>query len=250
MTKRGFWGLALVLAGAALLWQEFGGVSLGLSFWPVVTILIGVLMIRGVRFGRRTHWFQLALGLWIASIGLFSILHNAHITHITGGNVASKGWPILLIAIGLSALFSRRKHGAWHFEMGDFSKMRMVGDVRYDGPHWVLNEDLTLDHGIGDVKLDLTSADIPDGTHRVDVDVKIGEVLIRVPDNVNVVAAGRVYVGELQVLDDRQGGIGELSAQRQVMVPDATVTLEIQAQLRIGKLKISREPARGTRIGS
>lgn len=249
MTKRGFWGLALVLVGVVLLVQEFGQIPMGLSFWPVVLTLVGGLMIRDAFQRRRPSWFQLALGLWLGGMGLFNILSAAGVTHITGGDIASKGWPVLLIAGGISAMFSRSIRASWHVDMGSAKRSHVIGDVRYGGERWSLYEDLAIDHSIGDVKLDLTSAEIPDGTHRIDVDVKLGEVVIRVPDNVNVVATGSVNVGEMQVLDDRQAGVGEMASRREVQVPDSNVTLEVQARVRMGKLKITREPSRVTRIG-
>lgn len=244
--KRGVVGLVLVGLGVLLLFQELGLANLGLQFWPVVmTLFGGVLIWSGLRWWPS--WIKIALGLWVGSIGLFTILHNAGVSPIRGSDITAKGWPFLLIAIGLSALLG----GGFRVRWSDrrMRKMHMVGDIRYGGDRWLLEKDLRLDQGIGDVKIDLTTADIPEGTHQVDIDVKIGDVVIRVPDNVTVVADGTVNMGELQVLDEHHAGMGGLQARREVRIPDCPTTLHISGRVRIGKLTITREPARTPRMG-
>jgi predicted membrane protein len=240
-------GLILVVLGILLLLQEVGQIRLGLSFWPVVLTLIGLGLVWSA-LRKWPRWFRLGLGLWVGSIGLFQILYKAGVAPVDGHWIFGRSWPLLLIAIGLSALFG----GSLKVRIDGFKSARpwgRVGDVRYGGDRWALNRDFRVEHGVGDVKLDLTMADIAEGTHTVEVGARIGEVLVRVPDNVNLIAHGSVYIGELQVLDDFQSGMGGLTSLRERRVEGSDITLKLFTNLWIGKLRIESAPARTARIG-
>lgn len=241
MTKRIFWGTVFVALGVLYLIQEIGSINLGLSFWPVVGVLFGGILIwSGL---RRAGWMKLALGLWVGAIGLLNILHRAEVvTGVSGADVFAKGWPLILIAIGLSVMFGR----SFMFRFGNNHKGKyvyhMVGDLRQGRGPWTLNKDLTMEHGVGDTKLDLTTADIAEGVHHIRVTQAMGEVVIRVPDNVNAIVDAQVNIGNLQVFDDNRNGMS-LALEKEVQVPDSKVELRIEARLRIGNLKVIMEPA-------
>ncbi len=253
MMKRTFWGIALIALGVLALLQGMGAYNFGLSFWPAVLTLIG-LSIAWSSFSRRRgpQWFGLALGLWLGSMGLFDILNDAGLTMISGGDIARNGWPILLIAIGVSVVFGRspmivisgRHRDRW--SDGDI-RAQMVGDLRYGRDPWILEKDMNLDNTVGDVKVDLTTADITPGTHRINVSQFVGETVIKVPDNVTVRATAEAGVGEIEVLGDRRSGVS-LHLEREIVVPGSPVELIIDAQLRVGSLRVVRVPAPFSRV--
>jgi len=248
MIKRTFWGIVLIALGILALLQGMNVEYFGLSFWPVVLTIVG-LSIAWSAFTSRggSQWFGLALGLWIGSMGLFTILHDAGVTPgITGGDIARNGWPILLIAIGVSVVFGRGpaviingRHKEWR-RSGD-TRSQVIGDLRYGRDPWVLEKDMNLDNAVGDVKVDLTTADITPGTHRITVTQFVGETVIKVPDNVTVRASGEASVGELEILGDHRSGLS-LNLQREVVVPDSSVELIVDAHLRVGSLRVIRVP--------
>ena len=235
------WGFLLIVLGLAGFAQVAGIFNFGLSFWPLVlTVLGGWLVWHCIE--RRCSYFMAGLGLWVGSIGLFEILSNAGVTYITGAQVARLGWPLLLVGIGLSFLFGRRAHccwPGWHRGKDWYG----IGDRHHGRDRWTLEGDLDLSHGIGDVVLDLTSADITEGVHRISVGAAIGDVLVRVPDDVNAQVNASVSIGELQVFDEHRSGIGGLALRKQVVVQDSKVDLRIEARLSIGDLTVVQVPA-------
>lgn len=62
--------------------------------------------------------------------------------------------------------------------------------------------------GMGELQLDLTRVDFDRGTvHTVKATVGLGHLLVRVPRDVVVEIQGRAGLGEVRILDDRDGGV-------------------------------------------
>lgn len=250
MIKRTFWGIVFIALGVLAMMQALGQLPFPLRFWPVVLTLLGLgILWSSLRIGKLykgPNWFGTALGLWVGGIGLFDILYDASVTEITGGQIAGAGWPLILIALGVSIIFGRskllvfngrgRKHGR--------HEGHVVGDMRYgnSGP-WVLDKDLTLDHGAGDMKIDFSTADIAEGVHQIRLNQAVGEMQVRVPDNVNVTVDAQVNIGECSVLGEHRNGMG-LHVQKTVVVSESNIELVIYANLRMGSMRIVHVPAR------
>ncbi len=246
------WGLILVVLGILVLLQVIEVYNFGLAFWPVVLLLIGFAILwesisRGYHF-----WFLLGLGLWVGGIGLFDILFNAGVTGLSGSDIARYGWPVILVAIGLSILIGNRRsflgkyfirNGSGRGKKSDHSQMRHIGDLYHGRSHWILDDDIDFYHGIGDVVIDLTTAEIKPGNHKIYVKTGIGEVTIRVPDRVNLNIDASVGLGELDVLGEQRSGIGGMALSRKVVVDDADASVNIEARMGLGELKVVYMPA-------
>jgi len=248
--RKTFWGLVFVALGILALLQSAGPFNFGLAFWPVVWTLIGLAIL--YESFRRVSWFGLALGLWIGGIGVVDILNGAGVLPFGHSFVVRMGWPVLLIAIGLSVLFGSKRWYRVH--LGDMSRWgrfqgrsHVIGDVRYGAGDWSLEDDLHFSHGVGDLKLDLSTATISHGAHEIDLEVGLGEMVVRVPDNVNCYVKAHAGIGELYVFGDHRGGLA-LSLEKAVTVPEATVTLRIKAEMGVGSLRIIQVPAQQPRL--
>jgi lia operon protein LiaF len=252
--KRYFWGIVLIALGVLALLQGTGAYAFGLSFWPVVLTLAGLsIAFESFTSYRGPSWFGLALGLWVGAMGLFEILHDAGLSpDIDGYRIAMAGWPILLIAIGLSVFSGRgiRVHVSGPSRWRDYSwshDYKVVGDVRYGREPWTLEKDLNLHNAVGDLKVDLTTADITPGTHHICVNQFVGETVLKVPDNVTVRVSADVSVGELEVLGDHRSGVG-LYLHKEIVIPESPVELIIDAHQRVGSLRVVRMPAPPLRV--
>lgn len=245
--KRQFWGLVFTAVGIMALLQMMDIMEFGLTFWPVVLTMIG-LAILGASF-RKVSIFGLALGLWVGGIGVADILINAGVNTggIDGGVIAANGWPIMLVATGVSLFFGQK---TWRFVYRGGSKEHRngaVGDVRIGNQPWTLDGDLHVEHGIGDVKIDLTTAQITDGVHHIHAKLGIGDLVIRVPDDVNVDAQGQLGLGDCDVLGNHRSGIAP-NASQSIVVPDSPITLKVSAQCGLGDLDIVQRPASTIRV--
>lgn len=252
--KRYFWGAVFILLGVLSLLQGVGFQNYGLRGWPVFMTLVGAaIVLESLTKRRGPQWFGLALGLWLGAYGLFDILYEAGLTGIQGGDILRHGWPILLIAMGFSIFFGRgiqvivapelkvrknRHQGHQH----------VVADLYYGRENWVLEQDLTVNNGVGDLKLDLTTAEITPGTHRITVVQFAGETVIRVPDDVTVRVTAEANAGELEIFGEQQTGVS-LRVEREVVVADSLVELIIDATQRVGSLKVKRVPVKTRVIG-
>lgn len=252
--KQKIWGLILLALGILVLLQVTEVFNFGLAFWPVLLLLIGVTILWESLSHRITSWFLLGLGLWVGGIGLFGILANAGATVLDGSDIARYGWPLILVAIGLSILIgdrsghSRRRwfHRADWFgeDWGEtYTEMRHIGDLYHGRTPWVLNQNLDFYHGIGDVVIDLTTADIQPGTHRIFVKTGIGELDIKVPDGINVEVEGSVGLGELNLFGEKRSGFAGLSMRKTLEAPAAEATVILEAKLGIGELNVTYAPA-------
>lgn len=241
--KRQVWGTVLVLLGIMALLQGTGQFKFGLTFWPVVGVLFGASVFWSSL--RKLSWFGIVLGLWVGSMGLAAILENAGVVlpmNLDAGLIARSGWPLLLIAIGLSVIAGKARF-SWTWDFDSKRKSGYVGELRYGQEPWTLDQDLYLEHGVGDVKVDLSTATVLAGEHMVTVKAGVGEVLVRVPDNVSVVVEAKGGIGELTVLGEHRNGLG-LRLSKTLIVPESPVTLHIKAELGIGSLRIVHTPAR------
>ncbi|HED24736.1 MAG TPA: hypothetical protein ENN91_06390 [Firmicutes bacterium] len=249
--RRQIWGVILLVLGVLILLQVTGVYYFGLSFWPVVLVLAGLAAVwESVSHGLK-HWVLLGLGFWIGGIGLFNILSAAEVVTLTGNDIARYGWPVLLVAMGLAILFGDRGRlfacGGSEYHGGEghwwsCSRMRRIGDLYHGRTPWVLDKDFDFYHGVGDVVIDLTSADIRPGRHRIYSKTGIGEVTIRVPAGVNVEAKASVGIGELDLFGEQLNGFTGLSLEKKIEIERAEVTLEIEAQLGIGDLALIQSP--------
>lgn len=245
-------GLVLLIVGVLALLQVTGIYNFGLSFWPVLLVLAGGIMVWRSLW-RGIAWFMLVLGLWVAGMGLAEILFNATVVRIRAVDVLNCGWPLLLVALGLTVIFGPRRFAAGHcfpFHVRDWrgrpthgeGRCR-VGDLYHGRMPWVLEGNIDIKHSVGDVVLDLSTAEISPGGHRVSIRVGAGELLVRVPHHVNVKAGGSLGIGELTVLGEKQSGFLGLSLQGESVVEGAVADLEIDAKVGVGELTIETAAA-------
>lgn len=252
--KRQFWGLVVTTVGVMALLQVMNVFNFGLEFWPVVLALVGIAILWSAFW--KVSFFGLALGLWLAGIGVADILVNAGVNTggVTGGVIASNGWPLLLVAIGVSLLFGRKSFrfnvsGDWGTGSckGRGRQSGAVGDLRIGNQEWTLDGDLDVEHGLGDVKVDLTTARITEGTHTIRVKLGLGDLVVRVPDDVNVEATGQLGIGDCNVLGNHRSGIAP-SCTQSVTVPDSPIFLKVIAHCGLGDLDIVQRPAGTIRV--
>lgn len=243
--KKQFLGVTLVVVGVLAMLQGLNMYNFGLEFWPVVMVIFGGLVMVSSLKRFPPQWFGLVIGGFLLAAGGLDIAHNAGLSAYGGSMITAQFWPVLLIAIGLSVLFGRRGWmvGKWH---GKY-QYKMIGDTRMGGDVWRLDKDLNLDHGIGDLRIDLTTAEITEGEHQIKVQGGIGDMVIRVPDNVNVTVKASVGVGDVTVFRSQRSGVS-LSLEQEQVVAESSVHLHVRAQLGIGNLRVLSSPPPASRL--
>ncbi|MCX6138335.1 MAG: DUF5668 domain-containing protein [Ignavibacteriales bacterium] len=100
--KRMFWGVILLLLGVFFLLQNFHFIhtgSIGVH-WPLFLILAG---------GAKLLWpdpdSSRGSGLWLLFIGVWCYVSTLQIAGLTFGT----SWPILLIGVGVKAIWKQSR---------------------------------------------------------------------------------------------------------------------------------------------
>ncbi|MDO5343766.1 MAG: DUF5668 domain-containing protein [Candidatus Saccharibacteria bacterium] len=183
---RVFFGLMVVALGVILLLQNLGVINYdiwqqyGALFWGSALTVAGVLAM----VANRHFWI---IGLPLVIVGLGMILRSTGIVDI---NLWKLFWPVLLIAVGLAAVFrpkaSRQqpvKKDVVAVFYGDESRVK----GQYDGG--------SLTAIFGGVELDLRDAKITNNA-VIEVLVFCGGVSVLVPENVVVENDVRGILGD------------------------------------------------------
>ncbi len=143
---------------------------------------------------------RLLVGLVILFLGIVFTLNNLGITNVSVGRLIGTYWPLILIAIGLLTLFSRRR-----VEEPSGRVESPIGNVDLGQRVWELR-DTDIYSGLGDVRFDLFQARTPVGETRISVSQWMGSVKIFVPRALAVDAHGTVSVGSVNLLGQRSDG--------------------------------------------
>lgn len=136
--------------------------------------------------------WQVFIGTLIVLIGLMSLIGN-----VFDVDVGAFCWPIGLIALGVWLLLRPQLISS------DMAiRLMPLGNVRRHGAWQVADEEIWI--GVGDVRLDLTSADVPVGETKFRVFGFVGDVDLLVPENVGVSLSSMAFVTEAKVLGQRR----------------------------------------------
>jgi lia operon protein LiaF len=171
---------------------------------------------------------QLIFGSLVLLLGLILLLSN-----IFDVNLGVICWPSILILIGVWMLARPRMTAP-----GPGLKILFLGDIRRSGDWQLANEEfLTF---IGDLRLDMSAATIPDGETRLSVYGFIGEITLIIPEHVGVsvssigfVSTTRLWTGKresfLVPIDEISEGYAEAKSK-----------VHIETYCFISELKVKR----------
>jgi lia operon protein LiaF len=100
-------------------------------------------------------------------------------------------WPIGLIVLGLLLLLRPQL-----ISSDTASRQKLLGDIRRRGEWQVSDEEFWL--GIGDVTLDMTSAEIPPGETHLRVVQFVGDIRLSLPEGVGVSLSSTAMIGSVR----------------------------------------------------
>ena len=106
-------------------------------------------------------------------------------------------WPLVLIIIGVWMLFRPRL-----IAPGPGLKILPLGNIRRHGVWQLVNEDILM--FIGDVRLDLSQAEIPAGETRIGVYGFIGDVDLFVPPDMGVAVSSTAFVTDSKLWGEKR----------------------------------------------
>jgi predicted membrane protein len=160
-------------------------------------------------------------GLILIGLGIIFLLGNFGIADV--GELIGTYWPLILIIIGISIL-ARRRHVPSAadpavergFAAGEtqssaapmLNNTSVFGDIDMK----VVVPDFrggTVSCTFGDVNLDLSEVQLADGEHLLKLDGVFGGLHVLLPKELAVFITARAVFGDVKVLGNSKGGIGQ-----------------------------------------
>ena len=234
-------GLSLVLVGALYFLGNLG-VLRGFNPWQVLwgAIWLGLgMMVLGPR-GREVGAARLALGVGLVGLGVATLLSGMGLIDFSLGHVLSSYWPVVLIGLGALLLFrsnrARAEAAADHDRIVHDS---IIGDFKLRQPAWRLR-DVRATTVIGDMKIDLSKATIPDGESVLDLRAIIGDVEVAAPPGLPVALDVNGGLVSLDYFGTRHNVILRCHVETPSDYADAPRRVRVRAELAIGELSLSR----------
>jgi hypothetical protein len=134
----------------------------------------------------------LFLGLLLILFGGLALATN--LLHIDFGMIC---WPAGLILLGAWLLLRPRL-----ISPGTFLDIRPFGDFKRRGAWTVKSEEFWS--FIGDTRLDMSEAEIPEGETSLRAYGFIGNIRLRLPQDVGFALASTAFLNETRILGDKQ----------------------------------------------
>jgi len=268
--RRGSWLGAIVCGfGIVYLLDQFHIIILLPVFftwsviWPLFLVVIGLQDFRGK--ARRFPWWAICFILYGLTL---SIKHTGLVPALNQVREDGLFWALILVFFGLSLLFPRRLRPfsvpVFHIgrtgksaHTGDFdadmdgkktarqgdknkdSRWHLIGDLSIGAQPWAL-KDMNMWNGIGDVRVNLATAHVDEGTYHLNIGGGIGDVRVLVPTSLPVSINAGVGLGDLQVFGDCHAGSSRTVHFEDPEFADANRRCTLSVHLRIGDVQIVR----------
>jgi RND superfamily putative drug exporter len=192
---------------------------------PVLLALVGTLLagagVLGILDSSGAYDAALAAGLVVVggTIGLGAMV----------GRRVGRLLPFVIVLVALGAVAAASPVG---LSAG-------IGE-KDERPASTAQLERSYEHGIGDLTVDLRDVALPQGTTKVDVELGIGNLLVRVPEEAALEVEAHAVGGQVTVLGETDDGS---DAERHAVVPgpasDAPV-LELAAEIGFGHVDVRR----------
>jgi hypothetical protein len=217
------WGITVAVPGLGLAHTEAG--RLVSIYWPTPFMAYGLIGIieRLVR-GRQGVFWHLVV-LLVAAVLLASHLHVGHF------NGWTMFWAVILVAIGGAELL-HGENGLRTMGVGDVDALYGCQDRRHVGGRRYLQ------HMIGDIRLDLSELDIPEGETPLEVSSWIGDITLLVPRHLAVSVVAETTLGDVRVFGETAEGIHPRLTYESPGYPAAPRRLRVHAHLVMGDVTV------------
>jgi len=169
------------------------------------------------------------------------------------GEVMQNFWPLILVAVGVKIILSRKAGDASGFPQpgsGEInfssspafstdylSESRFIGDM-----HLQINSQMfqggTASNFIGDINLDLSGIALAEGQRNLTVSGFIGDINLVAPKNVPYAINASLAMGDLVMFGRKEGGIGLNRTHKSADFDTAITRLNIRISFFAGDVKI------------
>lgn len=188
--------------------------------------------------------------LILITLGILFLLENFGLADV--GDLIGTFWPVILIIIGLSVLLRRhqvppmahmpssQQHSsgaAQTFDTSMLNNSSVFGDIdmKIVVPGF---KGGMVSCVFGDVNLDLSEVLLADGEHLLKLDGVFGGLHLLLPKDLAVFVTARAVFGDVKVLGNTRGGIGQELTYTSPNYADAPKKLRVYANQVFGDVRI------------
>ncbi|MEG7355886.1 LiaRS two-component regulatory system accessory protein LiaF [Bacillus inaquosorum] len=207
MTKKQLLGLIIALFGISMFLQIIG---IGdLLFWPLFFLIAGYFLKKYSRDWLGSVMYIFAAFLFLKN--LFSITFNLFgyafaAFLIYAGYRLVKGKPIFEPNEKRVDLNKKERHKSAKDDKHPDMRSFFIGELQMMKQPFDLN-DLNISGFIGDIKIDLSKAMIPEGESTIVISGVIGNVDIYVPSDLEVAVSSVVFIGDINLIGSKKSGL-------------------------------------------
>ncbi len=199
---------------------------------------------------RRGSLFGPGIGALLATAGILGILDATGTYDVSVTMALATGLGVVGGMIALGAVSKRRSRGLVPFGLvflaafaaaavSPVSPSAGVGD-KDERPLHATQLERSYEFGIGHYTVDLTDVALPPGTTRIDVELGMGDLLVKVPEHAALEVRARADGGQVTVLGRTDEGT---RPDEHAVVRGSTSsapTLELDAEVGFGHLAVRR----------
>ncbi len=169
-------------------------------------------------------------GYLIIALGMLFLLDTMDL--LSTGWVMATFWPVAIIALGLSILLSARR---WHGISGRTGAA--MSNVQFRNGYWD-TRDMDTGMGMGELRLDLSRARIPEGDTSLQIKGGMGKIEVMVPAGLNITAQAEVLLGAINLLGHKADGIYSQLSFNSPYYTAAERKVKLQMSLFMGEASI------------
>jgi phage shock protein PspC (stress-responsive transcriptional regulator) len=236
--------LAAAIGGAALVWWQVGthrprarALETGTDAEPVPPA------------PRNRSLLPVANGLLILGLGVVGLLDATGAVHVNWRIALAVAAIALGVIVAIGAVTGQAVGGVVVLGLGVLAALALAFAVRVplfsgvgnevDNPATVAAVHSTYEHGIGNFRVNLQDVAFPVGRTHVKATLGIGNLTVRVPQDVTVEADGRASAGDVRLLGHEDSGTHVHERVVEVGTHPARVVV-LDARVGLGELKVAR----------
>ena len=198
---------------------------------------------------RKRSLLPVAAGLLILGLGIVGLLDATGVTNVDWRVALAIGAIGLGVIVAVGAITGQAVGGVVVLAVGVLAALALAFAVRVplfsgvgnqvESPSTIAAVHSTYEHGIGDFHVNLQEVAFPAGRTKVKATLGIGNLIVRVPEDVTVDVQGRASAGDVRLLGHEDSGT---DVHEHVVEPGTHPlrVLVLDARVGLGALKVIR----------
>lgn len=118
-------------------------------------------------------------------------------------------------------------------------KHSLIGNCFLTGSRWEL-KDMDIWHGIGEVKIDLSRASIPEQKTTIVINGWVGDIDIYIPYDLEFSIIAHVSMGDIDIFGNKEGGLNQSTTLETNGYRHSVKRVEIVIHLLVGDIDVTR----------